>query len=63
MGTVIDKYMICTLEKGELDDNGEMVVPPQKPLLNGCQTELKLVGDDGVPVRTFLLFLGDSFKK
>lgn len=34
----IDKYMICTLAKGNIDDKGELIVT-QKPNADGCLDE------------------------
>ncbi|KAJ8715577.1 hypothetical protein PYW07_010059 [Mythimna separata] len=48
MDNVIDKYMICTLEKGDLDENGEMTMA-ESVKLNGCTGRLRLFGDVNEP--------------
>lgn len=48
MAQVIDKYMICTLEKGEFDENGIMVLANRPALLDGCKPGVRL-SDDGQP--------------
>ncbi|KAJ8709671.1 hypothetical protein PYW08_009675 [Mythimna loreyi] len=50
MATVIDKYMICTLGKGDLDENGQMdsKVASASVKLNGCQNGLRFFSDNNV---------------
>lgn len=40
---IIDKYMICTLTAGNIDDDGELIFT-QKPDADGCSDEDKIAG-------------------
>lgn len=50
---IIDKYMICTLKAGNIDDHGE-IVSPSPPDMDGCITKLeKLAGAVGDTVSIY----------
>jgi hypothetical protein len=49
LANVIDKYMICTLEAGNLNEHGEQIVKT-RPLADGCTPNLKLLAHGEIQV-------------
>ncbi|RVE48226.1 hypothetical protein evm_007083 [Chilo suppressalis] len=59
--SVIDKYMICTLDKGNLNEEGKLIKTPT--LADGCTPNMKLMANGEIACEEDEIFISDETRR